>query len=211
MKIRRIRSDLLASNMYLVAEDSGVLLIDPCRAFDLPETVRPDFVFLTHEHYDHISGVNLCRDRYGMPVICTARCDERMGNSRTNMARYFEAFCRMQVGLDAEVPADFEPNYVCRADETFEADKEISWRGHRVRLLLLPGHSPGSSGLWIDGHLFSGDSIFARQETVLRFPGGSAVDWEKISLPKLCALPPDTIVYPGHFDPFPLKEWMAYL
>ena len=36
----------------------------------------------------------------------------------------------------------------------------------------------------------------------LRLPGGSRGDWERVSLPRLSALPEGITVYPGHFEPF---------
>ena len=210
MIIHRVISDLLTSNMYIVAEGTSAIIVDPCRNTEMPEGVEPDLIILTHEHYDHISGVNAWKSRYGVKVLCSRQCNERIQNPTKNMARYFEAFCALQEGLDKTLPDDFDPGYKCEADEVYETEKEFIWKGHLVRLFTLPGHSPGSSGILIDRCLFAGDSVFEHQETVLRFPGGSEKDWKEISLPKLMKLPKDTIVYPGHYNHFNMAKWFYF-
>ncbi len=210
MIVHRIVSDLLTSNMYIVVEGTGALIVDPCRNTEMPDGITPDLIFLTHEHYDHISGVNAWKDRYCVKVLCSKECSIRAQNAKKNMARYFEAFCGLQIGFDGTLPKDFDPDYVCSADEVFSEDTEFLWRGHLIKFMILPGHSPGSSGILIDNCLFSGDSIFEKQDTVIKFPGGSEINWREVSLQKIRALPADTIVYPGHFDSFILKCWKSY-
>lgn len=210
MTVHRVVSDLLLSNMYIVEEDGWAIIVDPCQNNHTAVKWTPEWLFLTHEHYDHISGVNQWKMYCGAPVLCSMRCGERIQNTKENMARYFKSLCCMQKNQVKSVPDDYEPSYTCKASAVFVEDTEFTWRGHVVKLILLPGHSPGSAGLLIDNCLFSGDSLFDRQETELRFPGGSEKEWKEISLPKLRALPPDTIVYPGHFRQFLLKDWNAY-
>lgn len=210
MIIRRIVSDLLSSNMYVITNGIKSFVIDPVRHFSFPGIPEPDFVLLTHEHYDHIAGANVWKERFHIPIICSRECNMRMQNAKTNLARYFEAFCEMQEGLNGEVPADYDPEYTCKADQTISEDTRITWNGHAIDLLLLPGHSPGSMGVHIENAFFSGDSVFENQETVLTFPGGSAEDWEEISVPKIRCLPSYTMVYPGHFDCFMLDKWRKY-
>ena len=210
MIIKRVVSDMISSNMYIVIEGTGAIVVDPCRNIEMPDGVIPELIFLTHEHYDHISGVNAWKEKYNTKVICSAECNSRIQSKTKNMARYFVAFCEIQTGLDDTPPSDFDPDYECSADEEISEDVEFTWRGHLIRFILLPGHSAGSSGILIDNCLFSGDSIFENQDTVLNFPGGSKTAWEDISLPKILALPPDIIVYPGHFDSFRLEKWSPY-
>lgn len=210
MIVQRVVSDLLTSNMYIVIEGTGAVIIDPCRNKHMPEGIKPEMIILTHEHYDHISGVNAWRDKYNIEVVCSKVCGERMQSPKNNMARYFKAFCGLQIGLDNSVPEDYEPEYMCKADTVYEEDAQFMWRDHLIKLIILPGHSPGSAGIIIDNCLFAGDSVFENQDTVLKFPGGSERDWQEISLPKLKALPNDTIVYPGHFECFKLKDWNYY-
>ena len=56
MKIKRIVSDLLSSNMYILEENRHAIIIDPNSDIsDFESSIQYDCDLLTHEHYDHIS------------------------------------------------------------------------------------------------------------------------------------------------------------
>ena len=53
--------EVIDSRTYMIREDDELLLIDPCVSDALAERIRGArhaLVYLTHEHFDHISGVN---------------------------------------------------------------------------------------------------------------------------------------------------------
>lgn len=206
MEIRRYASDLLFSNMYVITENGSAVVIDPCRNVNPAEGLKIDRILLTHEHYDHISGVNVWRERTAAPVMCSKACGENIGSSRKNLAHIFDVFCELQTWIKMDRVPEFDPDYSCEADLTFENEFEFDWQGHCFRLTELPGHSRGSIGIFLDEqYFFSGDSVLEGHETELRFPGGSKKQWESISLPKLLLLPEGLMVYPGHF-----KEFLYY-
>ena len=66
-----------------------------------------------------------------------------------------------------------------------------------VKVLHLPGHSPGSMVLKIEDALFVGDVLFAGSIGRTDLPGGS-MEVMADSLRRLTALPGDYDVYPGH-------------
>lgn len=68
-----------------------------------------------------------------------------------------------------------------------------------VKVLHLPGHSPGSIALQIGDALIVGDVLFAGSIGRTDLPGGS-MDVMADSLRRLMALPGDYDVYPGHGD-----------
>ena len=67
----------------------------------------------------------------------------------------------------------------------------------RVRVLDAPGHTPDSMALLVEGHLFTGDALLAGSAGRTDFPGGSASALFD-TLAAFRALPPDTVVHPGH-------------
>ena len=206
MEIRRYVSDLLESNMYLLVEQGHALVIDPCRDTAPAAGLTVDRLILTHEHYDHISGVNDWKALTGAPVLCSEACAEAIRSPRMNLARIFEDFCALQtwVKLDAMPPSD--PDYACEADETFADRLDLSWRGHKLALFALPGHSMGGIGILLDDQsFFSGDSLLENDRIELRLPGGSKRAWREIGEPRLNALPRGLTVYPGHFQAFRLQ------
>jgi glyoxylase-like metal-dependent hydrolase (beta-lactamase superfamily II) len=66
-----------------------------------------------------------------------------------------------------------------------------------VTVIDAPGHTPDSLALLVDGHLFTGDALFAGGAGRTDFPGGSAAALFE-TLRVFEALPDDTVVHPGH-------------
>ena len=71
----------------------------------------------------------------------------------------------------------------------------LSFGGHEVSLLEIPGHTLGAIGYVIDGGLFSGDTLFLAG--CGRVFEGSMAQMQQ-SLAKLRALPASTAIYCGH-------------
>lgn len=210
MKVQKFATPLLSSNMYLLTENSRGIIIDTYDGFtsEIAGGCNAiDYILLTHEHYDHISGTNALRERYRCPVVCSEACGQRIQNSTHNFSRYYEAYAAVQTGelMPDDLPAVDE--YFTHADEVFLGQKTIAWQGHELVLTETPGHSPGSICILVDGKLlFSGDTLLRGDVAVTRFPGGSRRKYEHIALPYLRGLPGDTMVYPGHYEAFKLKE-----
>lgn len=203
MIIQRIVSDLLLSNMYIIEEEGHMIVIDPFQKVSCPEGTVVDKIILTHEHYDHISGVNIWKEKTGAKVLCSAACAKNIANPRKSMVRYFDVFCEMQTWVKLEKMPELDYGYVCEADEIFEDEMLLEWMGHQIQLFSLPGHSQGSIGILIDEKdFFSGDSLIKEQTVELRFPGGSEELWKMVSLPRLAKLPNGVQVHPGHFEEF---------
>ncbi len=207
MEILRYASDLLSSNMYVVKEGAAAVVIDPFRSLAAAEGLAVEKILLTHEHYDHISGVNLWKAATGAPVLCSRICGENLQNPRKNLARLFDVFCDLQTWIPITEKPDSDENYTCTADEVFEGETTFDWRGHRFRLFEMPGHSMGSIGIVLDeSAFFSGDSLMKGLEIELRFPGGSRRAWKSIGARRLAEVPEGIRVFPGHFDDFILER-----
>lgn len=203
MIINRYDTGLLHSNMYVISDNGHVIVIDPCENINPVVGNRVDWILLTHEHYDHISGVNKWKNSTSGRVLCSAACADRIGDPKRNLARLFPEFCQMQTWITIDKVPNTDINYRCYADDTFIDEAVFFWQGHKFRLQEIPGHSPGSIGIYVDqSYFFSGDSLLNGKEIELRFPGGSRQQWEAKGLQRIEAIPKGIIVYPGHFDSF---------
>src|SRR4029077_1441133 len=67
-----------------------------------------------------------------------------------------------------------------------------------LTFLHTPGHTPGSQCFLVDGNLVSGDTLFIGACGRVDLPGGSAEDLYRSLNGTLKALPPETVLYPGH-------------
>ncbi|MBU4555516.1 MAG: MBL fold metallo-hydrolase, partial [Actinobacteria bacterium] len=67
-----------------------------------------------------------------------------------------------------------------------------------LRVIATPGHTPGSICLSCDGHLFSGDTLFAGSVGRTDFPRGDARELALSVRDRLSGLEDLTVVHPGH-------------
>ena len=207
MEIRRYPSALLSSNMYLIVEDGAAVVIDPSNDISAAEHLKIEKIILTHEHYDHISGVNLWEEQTHARVLCSKSCALNIQDPKKNLARIFDVFCELQTWIKLDRLPETDPSFTCTADESFEDETSFSWRGHRFFLFEIPGHSQGSIGILLDEkYFFSGDSLMKDKEIELRFPGGSKKLWETVGRPRLLKINDGITVYPGHFEEYILKR-----
>ena len=213
MKIIQRESNYLKSNEFIIFDDSVVCIIDPFVDNKLEKVLkykRVDYIFLTHEHYDHISGVNYWKDKYPKAkIICNEICANNISNSHKNLSIHFDAFCKLQTWVKDQ-PEILPVDYHCNADIEFNTYNVLYWNNHKIEMYKTPGHSEGSSiYLFDEKYLFSGDSILKDFPVFTMLYKNGKNDFKNITLPILNSLSKDIMVYPGHFSSFLLKE--AYI
>ena len=187
LRLERWTEPLAESNCYLLGEAGRAVVIDPNDPRGPLERLEalgwtPELILLT-----------------GVRVAATAACSAGLGDTRLNMTRRMEVYLAFR-----GKPGVSYPPFVCRpADETYERAWEYVWRGHRLRAVALPGHTPGSAGIFLDGDtFFSGDYLIPGEEVILRLPGGSETDYRAVTEPVLRGLPPGLRICPGHGEPY---------
>lgn len=190
----------------------NAIVIDPfvCNealSFIENNCLKKILVILTHEHYDHISGVNWLKSNVDCKVMAQEECSVAIMNTRKNSARYFEAlFCLYNKEKQVSASRVSDINYTCCADLVFQDIIKIKVESCEFKLIHTPGHSKGSICIILnDSCVFTGDSLL-RVPVVLRLPGSSKHDYENITKPFINNLGTDIMVYPGHGDYGMLNE-----
>jgi glyoxylase-like metal-dependent hydrolase (beta-lactamase superfamily II) len=207
VRLRRVVVGVLDTNCWIVtpAGHSQALIVDPgddpvriltaCAGLDVIAIV------LTHTHFDHVLAVPMLTAALGVPVLAhpaeapvwphelaTAR-ETGHWDAGTATAEIF-----------AREPDRLRPAAVPPWTGTTSPghDGQIIHVGPlAVELLHTPGHTPGGLTLHVDGHLFTGDTLF---------PGGPGLtgpplsDFDTIidSVRRLLCFPDDTAINPGH-------------
>lgn len=196
MTIEKIVVGQLGVNCYIVYDGgtSEAAVIDPGDEFeriaDLLEGqgITPKYILFTHAHYDHVCAAGELKGKYGASII--------MHEDEKETYRMAKTLC-LSWGLSEE---DFpDPDILVT-----EGDK-IVIGGNTWEVLHTPGHTPGSICLYLNGTLFTGDTLFRRSVGRTDLPGGDTAKLEG-SLKKLVSLPPDTRVYCGHGDETTIGE-----
>ena len=207
MRLTSFVDEAFGVNTYLLVENGHAILIDPIVTDGLAinlENIKIDFAIVTHEHYDHISGVNELKQRFGTKVLCGERAAERLKDPGLNLSRFQDYIVQVIPFGNGQTSSE---EYSCMADETVADGQIICWEEHHLLFKETPGHSIGSISVLLDNEaLFSGDTIFKDYPTATRLPGGSTKQFRQITEPWLNTLPPNIMVFPGHDDAFLLKE-----
>lgn len=84
------------------------------------------------------------------------------------------------------------------ADIFLDDMDEIQLGNHYVKAIHTPGHTSGCTSYYIDGYIFTGDTLFIGGTGRTDFQGGSSNDTYDSVTKKIFIYPDDTIVYPGH-------------
>lgn len=138
-------------------------------------------VINTHGHFDHTGGNRRIVTECGAGLLIH-ELDAPMLARAVDTAAMF--------GLSAEnspPPSGF-----------LSDGGDVPFGEHRLRVLHTPGHTPGGCSLFLEGKVFTGDTLFAAAVGRTDFPGGSAAALGKSIREKLLILPDNTVVYPGH-------------
>ena len=141
-------------------------------------------VIATHSHPDHIEAVELIVEKSGALFTLSSEEDEFY---RTMGMSFFQMF--------GSKPPQVNPSFFLK-----EGDLSLGAKDEKVavKVLLTPGHSPGSVCLYLekDKILISGDVVFAGSVGRTDFPGGSPSLLRK-SIDELSKLNVEYLV-PGH-------------
>lgn len=180
----------VATNCYLIInkDNNESIIVDPA---DSPESIydmvvrsasKPQAILLTHGHFDHIGAANEVREHYGIKIY--ASCDEEklLASPARNLSNAY--------GMSLRVTADVLHN-----------DGDIlELAGLKIKAIHTPGHTAGGTCYYIesDKTLMSGDTLFAGSVGRTDYPTASSAAMMESLHDKLCKLPDDTDVYPGH-------------
>ena len=188
MFIEQLQVGQMAVFAYLVGdEESGeAIVIDPAGDTDgiiaaaEAHKVRIKYIVNTHGHVDH-TGANVdVKQKTGAEIIIHEDDAEMLTDTPAAMLRMF--------GAKASPPAD----------RTVRDGDLITAGAVQLTVIHTPGHSPGSMVLYTPGYAFTGDTLFVEAVGRTDLPGGSGeVMFDSIQR-KLCALPEETVVLPGH-------------
>ena len=144
---------------YDLVIDTGMGL-DPLKEWIMRETDRPLKAIITHCHFDHSAGLHEFDERLGHPAEADIIANP------TNQKTVFEgAWTRIGI-VDPKAHPDYsaETFKVKAAPLTGYLDEGdvIDLGDKAYQILHLPGHSPGSIGLWdVNAKtLFTGDALY---------------------------------------------------
>jgi glyoxylase-like metal-dependent hydrolase (beta-lactamase superfamily II) len=192
MLIKTIPVGQLETNCYVVSDEESLdcAVIDPGdesnAILDYLEDnhLKCRAILITHGHYDHVGAVLPVREETGAPVYIHA----------------LDSGDSYEGGRKFPLP---------EGGKYYDEGDEVVIGALKFRVLHTPGHTPGGVTLLCGDAMFCGDTLFAGSCGRTDLPGGD-MDEELRSLKKLCSLPGDYEVYPGHMDSTTLAREREY-
>lgn len=209
MIITKYMLDSFLCNMYVLTTqgrgDGNALVIDTIQSEEAFEdlkqaNIRNLTVILTHEHFDHTTGVNWLKENFDTCIIAHEDCAKKILLPRNNRSLSI-------MGTDSDsLKYRFYQPYSCTVDETFQDEMSIQWCGQNVWLIHTPGHTKASCCIYINRCMFVGDSALLGCPTLTRLPGGSTKDYNDVTLPFLKGLDSQIMIFPGHGEVYKFGE-----
>jgi glyoxylase-like metal-dependent hydrolase (beta-lactamase superfamily II) len=210
----------LRANIWHVAGRDRDLLVDTGMGIASLRRAFPDLfdrepvVFVTHGHYDHTGGAHEFTDRRAHEAEAAALENPEEATLVTG-----ELPPSFAAALAADSPEGVPPSYLVDAvpDDDYEIndyvtipappttrviDGDVIDLGDRaLRVVHLPGHTPGSAGLFEEetGLLFSGDVLYDG-ELLDELPESNIEDYVR-SMRRLASIPANA-VHAGHEESF---------
>jgi len=135
----------------------------------------------THGHGDHVGAVAAIKEATGASYAIHQGDAEMLREDNSWM---------MRMVPDFRTPP--EPDKFVAEGEGIEVGDGS------LRVIETPGHTPGGVCYYVEGAVFTGDTLFQGSIGRSDFPGGNGRQLILSILNRLMTLPPDTRVYPGH-------------
>lgn len=152
-------------------------------ARDMGVTIK--YIANSHAHFDHVLGVAGVQAVTGARFLLHAGDLELLRRGWQGVAERF--------GMNIEQgPPD---------PDAFVADGDTLDAGNlHLNVIATPGHTPGSVSYYVNGLLFSGDTLFRESVGRTDLPGGNMAEEMQSICTRLLTLPEDTLVLPGHME-----------
>ena len=183
-------------NTYVVSDDSNEAVVIDCGAFFNEErkeltdyidknNLKVVHLLSTHGHIDHNFGNNTIADYYNVK----SEVHKADAGLMRRLSEQALAFCNYHLEYDMPEVSDY-----------LNDGDIIRFGNHEMKVIHTPGHSPGSTVLYIADEevAFSGDTLFMMSIGRTDLEGGSFSDIQKSLLRMIKELPYNTKVFPGH-------------
>lgn len=201
LQIINIKNNPVDSNCFLLFDktiNNKCLIIDPgCKVPSLLEEhltageLTPEFIVLTHEHFDHIWGCNYLYEKFHIITLGSALCAENIKSPKYNCSRYYE-----YPGFETHINI-----------KIIEDNSTLYWNSYKITFFITKGHSDASICFTIGHLLFTGDTLIENLRTVTNILSGSPLKLESSRLLLESLKGNGYTVCPGHGECFQLDEY----
>lgn len=175
------------ANSYALESENDIALVDigsvtrELEDYLKRNGERVRYILLTHDHYDHICGVNAAKKLCGNAKVVVCSLD------KSGLTDSSYSLCDMAWIEQPQITADI----------TVEDESRLPFANGGIRVLHTPGHTDGSVCYIFENIMFSGDTLFCGSVGRTDFITGSGEQMIS-SLQRLASLSGDYTIYCGH-------------
>lgn len=206
-------------SVYVIHGSKGDMLVDtgfsstlkPLKAWLSKNNFTITDIFLTHAHPDHDWNAAVLKELYNARIWLhtndvslirnfAAQSQVPTSDKFTGRVRWVSFWTKMPLFKSKA----YVPDVIFTGEDK---DLPISY-GYDAKIVDLPGHTLGSSGLLVDGVLYAGDSYTVLNEVPQIPPHVTSIELMNASIEKIRGLNPDFIAC-GHGLPFPSNEGLS--
>ncbi|MEM5558204.1 MBL fold metallo-hydrolase [Aliarcobacter cryaerophilus] len=193
-------------NSYVLKVNNKAVVVDPNDYDEIITAIGEcslDYIFITHEHFDHIMAVDRLREKYKAKVIAQKFASEHIQFSSKNLSKFSNIILDF---MNKTISSPIKEFVIRAAEITYLERYNLVWEGYNFLFIHTPGHTKGSSCIIVDNYLFSGDSLFECCDTDTKGVGTSRKDYNTITIPFFESIKSDITVYAGHYPNFILED-----
>ncbi len=182
------------TNCYVLYDDSGEAIIidgavnserelNELTSFFEEKNLNLKYILNTHGHLDHVCGNSYLKPIYKKDIISHKADDVLIENAQEHARQFY---------MEIKQPP--------KPDKHIEENDIVSFGNTKLKVLLIPGHTPGSIALYSeeDNFVITGDALFQGSIGRTDLPSGSYNQLINSISTKLFTLPDKTVVLPGH-------------
>ncbi len=198
LTIQSFENSPIDSVSYIVSnpENQEALIIDPGTENDKRITdylyennLDLKFIFLTHEHFDHILGVNFLRENFqDVKVVSSDKTSERLPNPKKNLAIFHN-----------------QKKLVVNKSEIIVEEGTFNMIDYEFEIFNTPGHTDSSISLKTGNFFFSGDFLLQGTRIVTNLPTGSKKTYQE-SIEKYKNMLQGVTIFPGHGEMYIFED-----
>jgi hydroxyacylglutathione hydrolase len=166
-----------AEGLFIDPADQTDMLISEAKSFGLNKI---KYIVNTHSHVDHVMGNAEMVKKTKAKIIIHEEESGHLVRVPPDLLEMFSA--------TPSPPAEI----LVKEGEVIQVGEV------KLKVIHTPGHSPGGMSLYMDGMVFTGDTLFVGSVGRTDFPGSSWDQLETSIRKKLYVLPGDTVIFPGH-------------
>ncbi|MEO0223775.1 MAG: MBL fold metallo-hydrolase [candidate division WOR-3 bacterium] len=191
-KFQKFTHPIFGSNSYVIYEEKNCIIIDPTDIsskhiinFIESNKLKPICIINTHGHFDHISGDDILRNYFNIPLYIHKEDEVMLSNPELN----FSSFIGKPIIIK---PPD---NYLDENDEIMS-----------FKILHMPGHTPGSICLKYENLIIVGDLVFTNSIGRIDLPLSNVKKMKESLKRFLEIIDEKTTILSGHGKIFNLQE-----